>query len=86
MSMSLTMTQQREHANPPPAVPDATWKAAQSRADVLLDHLASDPAALEALRSLILEGLEGPIMACDDDDAWLASLADGIRSRAAARG
>ncbi len=86
MRMSLTMTKQSEQADAPAAATDAAWTVAQSGADALLDQIASDPAALEALRSLILEGLEGPIVACDDHDAWLASLADGIRSRAAARG
>ncbi len=60
-------------------------QAQMAAADELADRIASHPEALAELRRLICEGLEGSVVACDDEEAWLASLADGIRSRAAAR-
>lgn len=52
--------------------------------DELADLIEKDPAAIAELRRLILEGLESG----DDgeaDDAWLESLKDGVRQRAAIR-
>lgn len=53
--------------------------------DELANRIASSPEALAELRRLICEGLEGSLVECEHDEAWLASLAEGIRSRAAAR-
>ncbi len=85
MSMSLTMSKQHEQAVVSPPVLDEEWVTAFAKADDLADRIAGDPEALAEFRRLICEGLEGEIVACDDDEAWLASLADDIRSRAAAR-
>ncbi len=83
--MSLPMTKQYQQASHKPYELDAEWTAALSRADSLAERIAANPEALAALRCLIAEGLEGPFEEADDDELWLASLADGIRSRAAAR-
>ena len=83
--MSLTMTKQHQQASPSPSEIDADWTAALSHADSLVERIAANPEALAALRYLIAEGLEGPFEDANDDDLWIASLADGIRSRAAAR-
>ncbi len=83
--MSLTMTKQPQQASPSPSEIDAEWTAALSRADSLVERIAANPEALAALRNLIAEGLEGPLEEADDDELWIASLADGVRSRAAAR-
>ncbi len=53
-------------------------------ADELADQIENDPAAIRALRQLILDGLESG----DDgeaDDEWFESLKEGVRQRAAAR-
>lgn len=50
------------------------------------DVLASDSAAVASLRRLILEGLEGIDGTEEEaDDAWLDSLSERIRQKAALR-
>ena len=52
--------------------------------DDLAGRIAGNPEALSALRRMIQEGLDNGIEG-EADDAWLALLAEGIRSRAALR-
>ncbi len=82
--MSLTMTDNRNKATPLQADAGETVSAAIRSADALADQIANDPAALERLRQLILEGIDAGIE-CEADDDWLESLAAPIRQRAAAR-
>ena len=60
-------------------VDHASWASEQ-----LADLIEQDPKAVEALRKLILEGLESGEEGEVNDEWWL-SLADGIRARATAR-
>ena len=57
---------------------------AEAAIDDLAGRIAGNPEALSALRRMIQEGLDNGIEG-EADDAWLASLAEGIRSRAALR-
>ena len=86
--MNLTMTDSPlsnravECAATLPALADTA--APRLAADQLADQIAAHPEAQAALRRLICEGLDGDVDG-EVDDAWLASLAEGIRSRAANR-
>ncbi len=87
MSLGLMKHEEGKQATrsqqPPEVDPDLAVRLRE--ADDLAERIAGDPEALAEFRRLIFEGLEGEIVECDDDEAWLASLADDIRSRAAAR-
>ncbi len=83
--MSLTMTENRNKATPLHPAADEAWSAAFRSAEAFADRIADDPAALERLKQLILEGIDAGIE-CEADEDWLESLAAPIRQRAAARG
>ncbi len=53
-------------------------------ADQLADLIEKDPAAIRALRQLILEGLESGEEGEVNEEWWL-TMAEGVRERAAAR-
>ncbi len=83
--MSLTMTEDRNKAIPLQPALDEAWSAAFRSAEEFAERIADNPAALERLKQLVLEGINAGIE-CEVEDDWLESLAAPIRERAAARG
>lgn len=75
------------HKDPTTAPDTESFIAATAEAEAgFEDLLASDSAAVASLRRLILEGLEGIDGTEEEaDDAWLDSLDERIRQKAAPR-
>lgn len=86
--MHQTMTDSPLGAKAAPStasvLPSFASQDASASVDDLTSRIAGNPGALSALRRMVQEGLDNGIEG-EADDAWLASLADGIRSRATAR-